>query len=467
MATSPTLQYTVSPSGAGSVTWSASPALSTWSIRWTITPATGYSNYSGTFSIGAHTFNFTKDNDPGGVTGLSSTEVVTLHVTFAQPSYTVSFNANGGRTPTPVSKTVTKGSPYGELATCTRVGYNFIGWYTASSGGTKIESTTTVSITSNQTLYAHWEQKPKIVVFFDPNGGNDPSFWYKECLAGVDVWSFPSVSYPDSSKSFIGWFTEPSGGTQKIAGQVIPEDQGNISLYAHWEDAGITITYNPNGGFVTPTEEKKMPGQAYGTLPVPVGLNPNDIFQGWFSEASGGTAITTTSIVPSTPTTLYAHWTRSGYSIIVTFDPGTGSTSTPTKSVESGKAIGVLPTATKTGNTFLGWYESTHSTEPITPAFIVPEYDITLYAGYSPQEITITFNADGGTSSESQRNIYYGSEIGTLPIATKTGLKLIGWFDESVSPARQISPTTTFTSSKILKAHWESASVIWIYGYKT
>lgn len=73
--------------------------------------------------------------------------------------YTVTFNANGGNTPSPATKSVTYASTYGDLATCTRTGYDFAGWYTAASGGTQITSTTTVSITSAQTLYAHWTVK--------------------------------------------------------------------------------------------------------------------------------------------------------------------------------------------------------------------------------------------------------------------------------------------------------------------
>ena len=71
-------------------------------------------------------------------------------------SYTVTFNANGGNTPSPTTKSVTYASTYGDLATCTRTGYTFAGWYTAASGGTQVTSTTTVSITAAQTLYAHW-----------------------------------------------------------------------------------------------------------------------------------------------------------------------------------------------------------------------------------------------------------------------------------------------------------------------
>ena len=80
----------------------------------------------------------------------------TLYAHWTAKTYTLTFNANSGTTPSPSTKSVTYGSTYGTLATCSRTGYTFDGWYTAASGGSKIESTTTVGITANQTLYAHW-----------------------------------------------------------------------------------------------------------------------------------------------------------------------------------------------------------------------------------------------------------------------------------------------------------------------
>lgn len=71
--------------------------------------------------------------------------------------YTVSFNANGGSVTTS-SKTVTYGEAYGPLPTPTRTGYTFSGWYTASSGGTRVLSTTKVTQNKNHTLYAQWKQ---------------------------------------------------------------------------------------------------------------------------------------------------------------------------------------------------------------------------------------------------------------------------------------------------------------------
>ena len=68
--------------------------------------------------------------------------------------YTITFNANGGSTPDPTSKSVTYDSTYGTLATTSRTGYNQTGWYTASSGGTKIETTSTVKLQVT-ILYMH------------------------------------------------------------------------------------------------------------------------------------------------------------------------------------------------------------------------------------------------------------------------------------------------------------------------
>ena len=77
-------------------------------------------------------------------------------VSWSAMTLTVTFNKNGGNTPSQASKSVTYGAAYGTLPTCTRTGYTFAGWYTAASGGTKITSASTVSVTANQTLYAHW-----------------------------------------------------------------------------------------------------------------------------------------------------------------------------------------------------------------------------------------------------------------------------------------------------------------------
>lgn len=81
----------------------------------------------------------------------------------AEPEYyTVSFDANGGAVPQ-TSKTVAVGATYGPLPIPEREGYLFDGWYTDAVEGVLIADVTTVSLTDNQTLYAHWkENSPSI-----------------------------------------------------------------------------------------------------------------------------------------------------------------------------------------------------------------------------------------------------------------------------------------------------------------
>ena len=82
---------------------------------------------------------------------------VTLYAHWKPNTYTVNFNANGGEVAT-TSTSVIFDTTYGTLPTPTRTGYTFMGWYTDSVNGNKVESSTTVKITGTQTLYAHWEK---------------------------------------------------------------------------------------------------------------------------------------------------------------------------------------------------------------------------------------------------------------------------------------------------------------------
>ena len=85
-------------------------------------------------------------------------ENATITANYTPKTFSVTFNPNGGTTTTG-SKTVTYDSTYGTLPTPTYVGYEFLGWFTATSGGTQVTSSTKVSLSGNQTLFAHWKKK--------------------------------------------------------------------------------------------------------------------------------------------------------------------------------------------------------------------------------------------------------------------------------------------------------------------
>lgn len=81
---------------------------------------------------------------------------------------TVNFNGNGGTVKGSSSLSINKGASIGtSIPSAIRKGYVFNGWYTASNGGSKIETSTAIS--SNITAYAHWYESLYIPTFYPSN----------------------------------------------------------------------------------------------------------------------------------------------------------------------------------------------------------------------------------------------------------------------------------------------------------
>ena len=123
----------------------------------------------------------------------------------------MTFNANGGNLSDNSYITVKTGSRYGTLPTATRNSYTFDGWYTSENGGTKITENTTVSLTGNQTLYAHWTAKTYTITF-NANGGNLSGNSYITVKTGSRYGTLPTAA--KSGYTFDGWYTSGSGGTR-------------------------------------------------------------------------------------------------------------------------------------------------------------------------------------------------------------------------------------------------------------
>ena len=87
-------------------------------------------------------------------------KTVSIIISKGPQPFTVSFNANGGSVNTS-SKTVYHSSTYGSLPNATRDYYSFDGWYTSSGVGSLITASSKVTLTQDQTLYAHWTLKPE------------------------------------------------------------------------------------------------------------------------------------------------------------------------------------------------------------------------------------------------------------------------------------------------------------------
>jgi uncharacterized repeat protein (TIGR02543 family) len=157
----------------------------------------------------------------------------TLYARWTAKKYAVNFNANSGNVKTK-SKSVTYASTYGTLPTPTRSGYKFVGWYTGSTGGSKVSSSTKVSITKNQTLYARWAKNYTLT--FNGNSGTVKTK-SKTVSKGYTCGTLPS---PTRSKyAFKGWYTKKSGGT-KVTKDTKVNLTRNLILYAQWTKVSVS-----------------------------------------------------------------------------------------------------------------------------------------------------------------------------------------------------------------------------------
>ncbi len=170
------------------------------------------------------------------------------------------FNPNGGNwNGSTLNKTQQQkyGSDYILPRDPTREGYVFLGWYTSPEGGSQITTTTTVSKTTAQTLYAQWGKIFNEI--FNPNGGNwngSTSNKIQQQAYGIE-YVFPE--HPTKiGYGFKGWFTAPSGGTQVTTSTIVTTTSAQ-TLYAQWEQSFVNKALiamqnhqTPNGVITTP-----------------------------------------------------------------------------------------------------------------------------------------------------------------------------------------------------------------------
>jgi len=236
--------------------------------------------------------------------GLSSSysATYTIKITGTGGYVLLKLNANGGKVSVPAKSVAYKGK-YGTLAKPTRAGYTFTGWYTAKSGGSKVTSATKMTTKTTKTIYAHWKAK-SYKVSFNGNGGT-VSKKSKTVTMGKAYGTLPKVS-ARTGYTFAGWYTSKTGGT-KVSSSTKFVSAANQTLYAHWTAKSYTVNLNPQLGTVTPTSIKVTYNSTYAGLPDP--SRSGYAFVGWYTKATGGTLVTTSSIVKITATqTLYAHW---------------------------------------------------------------------------------------------------------------------------------------------------------------
>ena len=209
-------------------------------------------------------------NAPGAQTQTYGT-AVTVTTQKPEKTYTVTFNANGGTVSTSyysldctfaswntnsngTGTTVNAGSSYTPNANVTlyakytnptlgnypipsKTGYTFNGWYTAASGGSRVDATTVIS--ANTTLYAQWSLETYSVIYFDDGSANIPSEQTKTYGTALTLSSAVPVK---DGYTFKGWATEEGSTTVVYSPGAQYTNNEWVILYAVWEKNPATLS---------------------------------------------------------------------------------------------------------------------------------------------------------------------------------------------------------------------------------
>ena len=244
---------------------------------------------------------------PGlGITS-SGTDLSRLSVRPVRLLDKVNFRSNfegGGQT----SSIHAHGGADLTLPTISRVGFNFLGWWTAPDGGDFIgNAADTYKNTVSSSLYAHWESLAPYVVTFDGN---------PEVIApdSVEVDRGQSTVLPTPTKrigfAFAGWWTAKSGGELAGLADALYQPNADVDLFARWTVLSpFVLTYDGNPTSVTPGSVSVEQTQSV-VLPT-LAARSGFIFAGWWSAKTSGSlaGLAGAEYTPTASSKVYARWT--------------------------------------------------------------------------------------------------------------------------------------------------------------
>ena len=368
---------------------------------------------------------------------------------------TVAFDADGGEMEggdiaAKIGDTIT-------LPSCTKEGYEFVGWYDGDTCAGQAGEDYTVA--DDVILKAHYVKKeaPACTVAFDADGGE---------MEGGDITAKvgDTIMLPACSKEgyeFMGWYDGDICAGQ--AGEKYTVT-GDVILKAHYEKkAEITylITFDPNGG------RKAAPVKAAKgeKITLPGTEKSGYVFLGWYTEKKGGIllGLAGDELEVSKDMTVYALWEKEKAegtgdkgqeTCKVTFHTEGGTLKNKTLTIVKGAGL-YLPLPEKKGYDFTGWYLDKSLTQfagAYRDSYRITK-DTDFYAkwektreedkkgdntddsedqGNSAEAVdtyTVKYDANGGTVKESSVRVAKGADV-KLPAAEREGFTFKGWYTD-------------------------------------
>jgi uncharacterized repeat protein (TIGR02543 family) len=373
----------------------------------------------------------------------------------------ITYDANGGSAPSGGAATTITGGTISSLATTSRTGYTFSGWFTAASGGTQITTSAAHTRSANFILYAQWSGN-SLTVTYDSQGGS--AVTSGSVNSGANISAAPTAP-TRAGYTLSGWSTTSTGSV--VTFPFAHNQTANFTLFAIWSANALTVTYNAKGGTTVSdgTVNTAASISAAPTAPTRTGYT----LSGW-SATDGGTVVTFPYAHGQTANfTLYAKW------IALTTNAITYNNQSATTAQVGGSttyttdaAIATIPTTAplRVGYTFAGWFTDPSAGTQVTNGTYTPASpygSITLYAQWTANSLTVTYNSKGGTTV-SNGSVNTAASISSAPTApTRAGYTFSAWSATDGGTAITFPYTHGQTANFTLYALWTAGSLVVTY----
>lgn len=222
-------------------------------------------------------------------------------------------------------------------------------------------------------------------------GSADPA----SATAGTEI---TLTATPNAGYHFKDWQVMSGDVTVRDDKFTMPSD--NVEIKAIFEEDAsptpteYTVTFDgndgtPSVGSMTTTKQK--------LTSLPDASRSKHSFNGWYTEKSGGTKITTDTVF-SANTTVYAHWTHTGDNnppvnyYTLRFETGGGSAIPSVRETYNTYMDLTKYVPTRHGYTFVGWYSEQSLVNKVSDIYLTG--DMTVYAGW--RAVTIPQTGDSG-----------------------------------------------------------------------
>ena len=222
-------------------------------------------------------------------------------------------------------------------------------------------------------------------------GSADPA----SATAGTEI---TLTATPNAGYHFKEWQVMSGDVTVRDDKFTMPSD--NVEIKAIFEEDApptpteYTVTFDGNDG--TPSVDS-MTTTKQKLTSLPDASRSKHSFNGWYTEKSGGTKITTDTVF-SANTTVYAHWTHTGDNnppvnyYTLRFETGGGSAIPGVQETYNTYIDLTKYVPTRHGYTFVGWYSERSLVNKVSDIYLTG--DRTVYAGW--RAVTIPQTGDSG-----------------------------------------------------------------------